>query len=153
MRGTAAIAALLLGGCQDRAEPEPAGNRLAPPPPVEAPPLANVAAPNAAQPAAAARPLSATGYALNGTEPFWGGSVTGTGIRYMTPENQFGDEVETEVAYAPGRETYSGRLRGRPFVLTLSAGPCSNGMSDHRYAFTAELQVLGETRRGCADPQ
>lgn len=98
-------------------------------------------------------PWSPSGYALNGTEPFWGGAVTGTTIRYMTPEDQFGDVVETNVAYAPDRETYSGSWRGRPFVLTLTRGPCTDGMSDRVYAFAAALQAAGGTRRGCADPQ
>lgn len=150
MRG-ASLAALLLAGCQepapgreaDAAAPAPAGR--AAPAPVPAQP--------AAAPLPATHPWSPSGYALNGTEPFWGGTVTGTRIRYMIPENQFGTVIETSAAYAPDRETYSGTLGGRPFVLTLTAGPCSNGMSDHSYAFTAILEVGGETRRGCADPE
>lgn len=128
--------------------------------------VGNTAAPRAAAPApaaAAARepkpqaphtaPWSASGYALNGTEPFWGGSLTGTTVRYMTPEDQFGDEIETRLALAADRETYSGSWRGRAFVLTLRRGPCSDGMSDQVYAFSAELRIGAETRRGCADPQ
>jgi uncharacterized membrane protein len=155
--GVLAAAALLLAGCGDGERnraganavtvgPRPAANASG-----EAPP-ANAAVP---APVASLRiaPWSATGYAFNGTEPFWGGSVTGTTIRYMVPEDQFGDVVETDVAYAAESETYSGRYRGRPFVLTLARGACSDGMSDRTYAFNATLQVLGETRRGCADPQ
>jgi uncharacterized membrane protein len=97
--------------------------------------------------------MSPTGYALVGTEPFWGGTVTGTSVRYMVPERQFGDVVETRRSYGPGSETYSGRFRGRPFVLTLTRAPCSDGMSERPFAFTATLQVAGETRRGCADPE
>lgn len=115
---------------------------------------AGVATPAPAPPAAPRTgPWSATGYAFNGTEPFWGGSLTGTTIRYMVPEDQFGDVVETQVSYDATRETYSGRYRDRSFVLTLTRSACSDGMSDRRYTFTATLQVLGETRRGCADPQ
>ncbi|MEA3016320.1 MAG: hypothetical protein QOI38_1042 [Sphingomonadales bacterium] len=107
----------------------------------------------ASAPAPRTGPWSASGYAFNGTEPFWGGSLTGTTVRYMVPEDQFGDVVETEAAYAADSETYSGRYRGRPFVLSLVRGPCSDGMSDRSYAYAATLQVVGETRRGCADPQ
>jgi uncharacterized membrane protein len=71
----------------------------------------------------------------------------------MVPERQFGDVVETRRSYGPGSETYSGSFRGRPFVLTLTRAPCSDGMSERPFAFTAALQVLGETRRGCADPE
>lgn len=130
----------------------------------QAPAAANQSAPS--QPAAAApapagqesplpasHPWSPSGYALSGTEPFWGGTVSGTSVRYMVPEDQFGRVIETRVANAPDSETYSGSLRGRPFVLTLTAGPCSDGMSDHVYKFTARLEVAGEIRRGCADPE
>jgi uncharacterized membrane protein len=153
----AAAAALLLAGCGSSG----GENRAVPDGPASAPPAAAKATAEAppansqASPAPAPRtgPWSASGYAFNGTEPFWGGSLIGTTIRYMIPEDQFGDVVETEAAYAADRETYSGRYRGRPFVLSLVRGPCSDGMSDRSYAFAATLQVLGETRRGCADPQ
>ncbi|HEX8642917.1 MAG TPA: hypothetical protein VF702_03275 [Allosphingosinicella sp.] len=97
--------------------------------------------------------MSPTGYALVGTEPFWGGTVTGTSVRYMTPERQFGDVVETRLSFGPGTETYSGSFRGRPFVLTLTRGACSDGRADRPFAFTVTLRLLGETRRGCADPE
>lgn len=106
-------------------------------------------------PAAAAHsePWSPTGYALNGAEPFWGGTLTGTKLRYMTPEDQFGDVVTVTSAYRAGEEVYSGSYGGAPFVLTLTPGPCTLGASDHRYAFVVTLRVRGEMRRGCGDPQ
>jgi uncharacterized membrane protein len=125
----------------------------------EAAPRPAAAAANAPAPAAPTpaltptAPMSPTGYALVGTEPFWGGTVTGTSVRYMVPERQFGDVVETRRTYGPGSETYSGTFRGQPFVLTLRRAPCSDGMSERPFAFTATLQVAGETRRGCADPE
>jgi uncharacterized membrane protein len=116
--------------------------------------LANAAVPEQPTvPAPHSTPWSPSGYALNGTEPFWGGSLTGTTVRYMTPDDQFGDVIETRLEFGAGRETYSGSWRGRPFVLTLTREPCSDGMSERTYAFGAELSVRGETRRGCADPQ
>ena len=122
--------------------------------PRKAAPVANIAAPAAPPPAATpTAPMSPTGYALVGTEPFWGGTVTGTSVRYMVPERQFGDVIEARRSYGPGSETYSGTFRGRPFVLTLTRAPCSDGMSERPFAFTATLQVAGETRRGCADPE
>ena len=142
---------LALAGC---GEPEkaPTTNQAVASPAARA----EVEAPAPPPPAPAAPrtgPWSATGYALNGTEPFWGGSLTGTTVRYMVPEDQFGDLVETRAAFLPDRETYSGAYRGHPFVLTLRRTPCSDGMSDRAYPFTAELSVRGETRRGCAEPQ
>ncbi len=143
-----------LAACGDAPQPADANGAAAAAPKAQS---ANVAAPQAAQPAppppTGTAPMSPTGYGLVGTEPFWGGTVTGTSVRYMVPERQFGDLVQTRRSYGPGTETYTGTFRGRPFVLTLRRGPCSDGMSDRTFAFTATLQVLGETRRGCADPE
>jgi uncharacterized membrane protein len=146
------LALALLAGC---GRPAPEATNQARPAPATAPTPPATPTRAAAPPAVVPRtgPWSPSGYALNGTEPFWGGTVTGTSIRYMVPEDQFGKVVETRATYGAERETYSGALRGRPFVLTLTTVPCSDGMSDHRYAFTAALQVGGEDRRGCADPQ
>jgi uncharacterized membrane protein len=148
---------LALAGCDDAAQHGGAANESRAAAPAAAP-ASNGAAPAAApavpSPAATpTAPMSPTGYALVGTEPFWGGTVTGTSVRYMVPERQFGDVVETRRSYGPGSETYSGTFRGRPFVLTLTRVPCSDGMSERPFAFTATLQVAGETRRGCADPE
>jgi uncharacterized membrane protein len=112
------------------------------PPPAPSPPKAPAAA-----------PWSVSGYRLVGTEPFWGGTVSPERIVYMTPENQAGERVSVDAGYGPAREIYTGALEGRPFILTLTKGPCSDGMSDKVHAFTATLQVGGETRQGCADPQ
>lgn len=157
-----AAALLSLAGCSGAPQPEAnastASETVAPapaPPPHDMPgPGANVPAPTAepqAPPAPAA--WSPGGYTLNGTEPFWGGTLTGTRLLYKTPENQAGEAVATAAAYGSDQEIYTGTLGGQPLVLTLSKGPCSNGMSDHAFAFKAALQVKGESRQGCADPQ
>lgn len=158
LRATAALLLVALAGCSGED-----GTKTAEPANVAhaggaAPPPAKAAAPAPTPPPATApgtgtAPMSPTGYALVGSEPFWGGTVTGTSVRYMVPERQFGDVVETRRSYGPGSETYRGAFRGRPFVLTIARGPCSDGMSDRAHAFIATLQVLGETRRGCADPE
>lgn len=96
---------------------------------------------------------SKSGYRLIGTEPFWGGTARGSKILYKTPENQAGEPVEAIAAYGAAKETYTGSLGGKPFVLTLTKGPCSDGMSDNVHTYTARLQVRGETRQGCADAQ
>ncbi|HEY0012738.1 MAG TPA: hypothetical protein VGB79_07775 [Allosphingosinicella sp.] len=149
------LLAALAAACNGAPEAEEANGAGQAAPRQPAPAAGNAAAPAAPPAPAAVRtaPMSATGYALVGTEPFWGGTVTGTSVRYMVPERQFGDVVETRRTYGPGSETYSGSFRGRPFVLTLTRAPCSDGMSERPFAFAATLQVLGETRRGCADPE
>jgi uncharacterized membrane protein len=156
-RGAAALLLVGLAGCGDdrQAGVDPGRDNAAVAPPSPRAPenaAANAARP-APPPATGTAPMSPTGYALVGTEPFWGGTVTGTRVRYMTPDRQFGDVVETRISFGPGTESYSGTFRGRPFVLTLTRGACSDGRADQPFAFTATLQVLGETRRGCADPE
>ena len=100
-----------------------------------------------------ASPRSASGYRLIGTEPFWGGTVSPREIVYSTPENQAGERIFVTVRIEGGSEIYSGRLSGQPFTLVLTDGPCSDGMSDNVHAYTARLEVQGETRSGCANPQ
>jgi uncharacterized membrane protein len=90
-----------------------------------------------------------------GTEPFWGARIEGRCVTYSHPEDQRGTRVWTR--YTPGGAagagTWTGALDGRRFELRLRAQPgCSDGMSDRRYPFAAELLVKGERRRGCAEP-
>jgi uncharacterized membrane protein len=147
----AAASLIAFAACGQR-DPVAPGNEAAATP-ADAAPAASASAPSPQPQPPRTGPWSATGYALTGARPFWGGSLTGTTIRYMTPEDQFGDVIETRVAYLPDRETYSGAWRGRPFVLTLRRGPCSDGLSDQVYAFSAGLDLAGGSRSGCADPQ
>lgn len=163
-----AAAALSLAACQGQEAP-PSDNQASEPaaPPLPAPadnasaatPANEAASTEAVAPAPkappppAAAPWSPSGYKLIGTEPFWGGTVTGSRILYKTPDNQAGEPVAATADFGAGREVYRGTLGGKPFVLTLTRGPCSDGMSDNVHAFMAKLQLNGETRQGCADPQ
>jgi uncharacterized membrane protein len=47
---------------------------------------------------------------------------------------------------------WTGTYAGAPFILRVSPGKCSDGMSDTVYPFTAVLTVSGQTERGCARP-
>jgi uncharacterized membrane protein len=86
---------------------------------------------------------------FTGTEPFWGGEVTGATLTYTTPEDQAGSAVSVERFAGRGGVSWSGTLDGAPFVLAAAEAPCSDGMSDRTYPFTMTLQVRGETRSGC----
>ena len=121
-------------------------------------PMANAAGNDSAAapaptPPSDASPRSASGYRLIGTEPFWGGTVSPGEIVYSTPDNQTGERIPVTVRIDGAREIYSGRLSGQAFTLVLTDGPCSDGMSDNVHAFTARLEVQGEERSGCANPQ
>lgn len=87
---------------------------------------------------------------FSGTEPFWGGQVAGTVLAYTTPDNQVGERVTVDRFAGRNGVSFSGDLDGMPFVLAVTPGKCSDGMSDRSYPFTVTLQVKGEERDGCA---
>ena len=128
------------------------------PAPVEEPP-ASRPAPDS-EPAAASACLMQDGERLSvaplravGTEPFWAARIEGRCVTYMTPDDQDGTRIWTRyTAAAGGGATWAGALGGRRFELRTRPAPgCSDGMSDERYPLEAELVVLGEERRGCAE--
>jgi uncharacterized membrane protein len=144
------LAALMLAAC--RAEPV-ANDIAAPLPEIATPPAEAVSETNAAEPAAepqAAQPV--VRYRFLGTEPFWGGTIDGATILYRTPEDQAGKTITATATKEGAATRYSGALDGQPFILTLTPGTCSDGMSDTVYPLNAALTVHGEQRQGCANP-
>lgn len=148
-----ATAAIALGGCQRAEAPlsEPSstgtaaaqGKRLAPPEPLpmevedtEAEAFDGIGAEESVR--------------FTGTEPFWGGKVTGTALTYSTPENQDGADIAVTRFAGRGGVSWSGMYQAAKFVLAVTPGQCSDGMSDRTYPFVATLEVAGEQRSGCA---
>jgi uncharacterized membrane protein len=100
-------------------------------------------------------PVRVAAFRAVGTEPFWAARVEGRCVTYSHPEDQAGTRIWTryDVGGAAGIHRWEGALGGRRFALTIRAAPdCSDGMSDRRYPFAAELVVNGERRSGCAAP-
>lgn len=87
---------------------------------------------------------------FTGTEPFWGGQVAGGMLIYTTPENLDDDAMAVKRFAGRGGVSWSGTHAGARFVLAVTPGRCSDGMSDRTYPFTATLEVSAEQRRGCA---
>lgn len=89
-----------------------------------------------------------------GTEPFWGARVEGRCVTYTTPENQQGVRIWTRYSTeGNGHGAWVGRLDGKRFEMRVRPqADCSDGMSDKRYPIAAELTVMGESRKGCAEP-
>lgn len=87
---------------------------------------------------------------FTGTEPFWGGEVSGGTLTYSTPENIDGTQIAVERFAGRNGLSFSGTLEGAEFVMAVTPGACSDGMSDRTYPFTVTLQVRGEQRQGCA---
>ena len=87
---------------------------------------------------------------FTGTEPFWGGQVAGGSLTYTTPDDQKGATIAVSRFAGRNGVSFSGDLDGMPFVLAITPGKCSDGMSERSYPFAVTLQVKGEQRNGCA---
>jgi uncharacterized membrane protein len=88
-----------------------------------------------------------------GTEPFWGARIQGRCVTYSHPEDQAGTRVWTKFSGTASSGSWTGALNGQPFSLrTAPETDCSDGMSDRRYPLAVSLSVMGEERRGCAEP-
>lgn len=143
MRRIAALsAAVLLAACQPQS---PDGAPAEPPadaPPIDAPPVA-------VEPAATASdPTNDFERDLNlvGTEPFWAVQVRATTMKLLRP-----DEPDLLIAKPdPAVENGQAVWKGAGLTVRLAArGPCSDGMSDRVYPFTAQIEVGGEVMKGC----
>lgn len=87
---------------------------------------------------------------FTGTEPFWAGEAKANRVTYTTPDDPKGAAIAVERFAGRNGVSFSGSLRGQDFVMAVSPGRCSDGMSDRIYPFHVVLKVLGETREGCA---
>lgn len=87
---------------------------------------------------------------FTGTEPFWGGEVSGKTLTYTTPENQDGEVIAVERFAGRGGISFSGLLDGADFDMTVTPLECSDGMSDRTYPFTVTLEIGEDERNGCA---
>jgi len=87
---------------------------------------------------------------FTGTEPFWGGSATGDQLTYTTPENPDGATIAVTRFAGNSGLGLSGKLEGQTFDMVVTAGTCSDGMSDREYPFTVTLEIGEDKRFGCA---
>lgn len=87
---------------------------------------------------------------FTGTEPFWGGEVSGERLLYSTPENPDGTAIAVTRFAGNSGLGFSGMLTGARFDMTVTEGECSDGMSDRAYPLTVTLLVGEEQRSGCA---
>ncbi|HYD23737.1 MAG TPA: hypothetical protein VEB68_03000 [Croceibacterium sp.] len=86
---------------------------------------------------------------FTGTEPFWGGEVTGVTLTYKTPEKPGGEVIAIERFAGRGGIAFSGLLAGADFEMMVTPLECSDGMSDRTYPFTVTLQIGEDMRNGC----
>ncbi len=131
--------ALMLAACGQEA---PGGADA--PPPADAPPEAAAPAEPAGQ--------YAVDFGARGTEPFWRADVKGTTITITRPEPP--EVVATNAALGTSGTTgtWTAQAGTTPVVLTVTQAACSDGMSDLKYDYTAELREGDVVLKGCAFP-
>jgi len=133
-------AALLLAACQPEA---PGGGEAAPP--ADAP---------AATPAPAADAGAAfrVDFSASGTEPFWRVDIKGTDIVLTRPDAPAATATNAGLAATDAAATWTAQAGATPVTVTVTAGECSDGMSDLKYGYTAQVVWGGETLKGCGFP-
>lgn len=86
---------------------------------------------------------------FTGTEPFWGGEVSGTVLRWVTPDNGAGDTIAVTRFAGRGGLSFSGTLQGQPLDLALTPAACSDGMSERTYPYAVTVQWGARQLSGC----
>lgn len=142
MNKTVPILCILLAGCgapADRLSDEEAAAQqnatIDEPVEIRVPEPTNVAPPVAPTPS----------YKAVGTEPGWALTVTPKTMFY---EGDYGAVTITEPT-PPRFRPVPGRYTGARLQLTITPGPCSDGMSDRTYRHTVNLVADGKPVSGC----
>lgn len=141
----AATVILVLAACSPEA---PGGGEAVPP--ADAPPPA-AQAPGETQPTTSVDPAAPfrADFALIGTEPFWNLQVKGTTLILTRPDEPALTAANAVLAASSGKAVWTAEGATPPVVASLSAGTCSDGMSDRVYPYTAEVKVGDLVLKGC----
>jgi len=138
MRHLLPLAALVLCACQPQA-------------PDGAPAAQPADAPAAALPPAPAVSDFSQPMTARGTEPFWAVRIDGVKFTLLRPDHPDAVFEAPGATITPGRAEWQARgADGAMMKVTLLVSDCSDGMSDLKYPMTAEVELGGETLRGCA---
>jgi uncharacterized membrane protein len=86
---------------------------------------------------------------FTGTEPFWGGSVTGKTLTWTTPDNPEGSTIPVQRFTGNNGLGFSGKLDASDFNMAVTHAPCSDGMSDRVYPFTVTVEISQAPQSGC----
>ncbi len=95
---------------------------------------------------------AAGGFHAIGTEPFWALDIGEDGLRFTTPEDQTGIQWPAISPTSQGDTLHwAGRTERAAVDARIWKAPCSDGMSDRVWPYTAAVRVAGESHRGCAE--
>lgn len=132
------VAALLLAACSPEA---PGGGEAAPP--ADAPDAAP-----APDPAAAFR----ADFSARGNEPFWRVDIKGTDIVLTRPDAPAVTATNAGLAATANQAVWTAQAGATSVTVTVTTGDCSDGMSDLKYGYAAEVNWGAETLIGCGFP-
>jgi uncharacterized membrane protein len=85
-------------------------------------------------------------FQLVGTEPFWGGRIQADGLTLSRAGQP--DVMAANTGVRVAGDVGAWGVGG--LVFRLEPEPCSDGMSDRRYDYRAEVTVNGQVLKGCA---
>jgi uncharacterized membrane protein len=141
------LAALALTGCNKPAEaPAPA---VEPAPAATPAPVPEVKAPPAPAPVLGGVDLTKPVNAL-GTEPFWGLEIRTDQIKFSGMDRPDKLTANRGAVIEGDTATWRAASAGVDLSVALTAGQCSDGMSDRTYPLKAHVEVGGELFDGCA---
>lgn len=86
-----------------------------------------------------------------GNEPFWNVNVEDATLTFTTPDDQVGVAMQGERRSLPDGVEITGTHDGKPFALRVSAGNCSDGMSDNQYEMTSTFRYGELDYTGCGE--
>ena len=86
---------------------------------------------------------------FSGTEPFWGGEVAGTLLRWSTPDNIDGEAITVARFAGRGGLSFTGTLQGEQLDMAVTPATCSDGMSDRTYPYAVTVQLGARQLSGC----
>ena len=158
----AGLAACLLAACsapqsqadaqaqeQSSAEPAPVDPAEVPPPLPEDARSGSGEAPQGKRAAGQENePLLA--YRVVGTEPFWSGEIAGGEAVWTTPEVMAGTRFRVDRFAGNNGLAFTGRMGAETFDVMVTAGRCSDGMSDRSYPYIATVKLGDRQLEGCA---
>lgn len=137
MRPIVLVASLaLLAACAPQA---PDGSSATPPADAPSPPVA------APIPEEFSGDLDA-----RGTEPFWGLQIRDTQITLQRPDHPAAVGPNPGLVMKEGKAVWETQVGADRLVVTVSLAACSDGMSDLKYDYAAEVVLGSETLKGCA---
>lgn len=133
--------AVLLAACQPEA---PGGGEALPP--ADAPSAPST--PAAPSPPAEAQDVA---FSASGTEPFWRIDIKNDQITLTRPDAPAATATSAALTIGTGM-SWTATAGSSAVTVKLTKGECSDGMSDLKYPYVAEVTWGAETLKGCGFP-